>query len=75
MREEGREENRIKIKGYFEETKGGTMYLPFKGLELFSSRADEALYSIKDLRATLRSLGIYTLSSYKKCYKYQPQQS
>lgn len=52
----------------------GTRYLPFKRLELFSSRADEALHSLKDLWATLRSLGVYTLSLYRKSYRYQPQQ-
>lgn len=34
--------------------------LPFKGTKLFAEKTDTSLHTLKDSRATLRSLGIYT---------------
>lgn len=48
--------------------------LTFKGLNLFACKTDESLHSLKDSRATLRSLGIYIPSTKHKQGRYYTSQ-
>lgn len=45
--------------------------LPFEGVSLFPEQTDSKMHSLKDLRATLKSLGLYTLAISRKHYKLQ----
>lgn len=40
--------------------------LPFEGTSLFSEQTDSKLHSLKDSRAILKSLGLYTLAPLRK---------
>lgn len=46
---------------------------PFEDAKLFMTKTDESLHSLKDTRATLKSLGIYTPANKKKEGRYYNQ--
>ncbi|EMP35730.1 hypothetical protein UY3_07105 [Chelonia mydas] len=46
--------------------------LPFEGSGLFSNQTDARLHSLKDSRATLKSLGMRTPTTQRKPFKPQP---
>lgn len=46
--------------------------LPFEGPSLISEKMDDRLHSLKGSRATLKSIGIYTLAAKRK--QFHPQQ-
>ncbi|XP_065446569.1 serine/arginine repetitive matrix protein 2-like isoform X1 [Chrysemys picta bellii] len=48
--------------------------LPFEGSGLFSDQTDARLHSLKDSRATLKSLGMHTPVMQRKPFKPQPPQ-
>ncbi|XP_065413298.1 uncharacterized protein LOC135973527 [Chrysemys picta bellii] len=48
--------------------------LPFEGSGLFSDQTDAGLHSLKDSRATLKSLGMHTPVTQRKPFKPQPPQ-
>ncbi|EMP34365.1 hypothetical protein UY3_08478 [Chelonia mydas] len=48
--------------------------LPFDGEKLFAAKTNEVLHTMKDSRATLRSLGIHTAATRRRQYRCQPYQ-
>ncbi|EMP40973.1 hypothetical protein UY3_01790 [Chelonia mydas] len=46
--------------------------LPFEGVTLFSEKTDKRLHSLKDSRATLKSLGLHTPATQWKHFRPQP---
>lgn len=48
--------------------------LPFKGSGLFSKQTDSRLHSLKDSRATVKSLGMHTRATQRKPFRPQPPQ-
>lgn len=48
--------------------------LSFDGAGLFAEQTDSRLHSLKDSRATLKSLGVHTLTTQRKHFKPQPVQ-
>lgn len=48
--------------------------LPFERSKLFAERMEESLHTLKDSRATLYSLGVYTPVQKRRLSKYQTAQ-
>ncbi|EMP23977.1 PARP1-binding protein [Chelonia mydas] len=46
--------------------------LTFEGVTLFSEKTDKRLHSLKDSRATLKSLGLHTLGMQRRHFRLQP---
>ncbi|EMP30282.1 hypothetical protein UY3_12607 [Chelonia mydas] len=60
----------LHFSGFPKEVQSTVEDLLFEGTKLFSSKMDESLHKLKNARAALRSVGIYTPFRKKKQGKY-----
>ncbi|EMP37492.1 hypothetical protein UY3_05305 [Chelonia mydas] len=64
----------LQVSGLPPEVQQTLQDLPFKGSGLFLDQTDSKLHSLKDSRATMKSLGMHTLATQLNHFKPQPQQ-